>query len=68
MEPKPRSNTTATGMVRVVAISIAPEQVAAVDEFATERRSSRSQLIREAIDLYLRVNGREIPETTAVPA
>lgn len=39
-----------------ISISIAPDQVATLDSLAEQRRVSRSVLVREAIDLFVRVN------------
>lgn len=52
---------------RLITISIDPDQADALDALVIDRRSNRSQIIREAIDSYLRVNGRaESPETANV--
>jgi predicted transcriptional regulator len=56
---KPREEFTKDGMRRVVSISLHPDQQDALDEMAVEKRSNRSIIIREAIDMYLRVNGRD---------
>jgi len=40
-------------------IRIPADQQKALDEMAVERRLNRSILIREAIDTYLRIHGRD---------
>jgi len=63
----PRKEFTRHGLRRVVAISLHPDQQDALDVMAGERGSNRSKLIREAIDLYLRANGR-FPRDTETAA
>ena len=41
------------GRKLMISITIDPDQVAAVDKIADERRTSRAQIFREAIDLFL---------------
>lgn len=62
-----RAAFTNDGMRRVVSISLYPDQQDALDEMANEKRSNRSILIREAIDTYLRIHGRD-PRQVREPA
>jgi len=39
-----------------VSLTVDPDQVVALDLLVYQRRSSRAALMREALDLYLRVN------------
>lgn len=41
------------GRKLLISITIDPDQVHAIDRIADERRTSRAQLFREAIALYL---------------
>lgn len=64
----PREKHTKDGKIRVVSFAIAPEHVIALDEWADERRTNRSTLMREALDTYLRLHGRDprqVPERVA---
>lgn len=42
----------------LISVAIDPDQVKAVDQIADEKRTSRSQLFREAVALWLAVNGK----------
>lgn len=39
-----------------ISVTVDPEQVTALDALVTQRRLTRAALVREALDLYLRVN------------
>jgi metal-responsive CopG/Arc/MetJ family transcriptional regulator len=54
-----RAKYTKDGLLRVVSFTVAPDQVEALDEWADEIRSNRSALMRQALDAYLRLNGRD---------
>lgn len=56
---KPREKRTRNGDIRVVSFTIGEDQLAAMTTLAVERRSNRSILLREAIDTYLRIHGRD---------
>ena len=48
-----------TGRTKIITISIDRDQWAAVADMADDRRGNRSAIVREAIDMYLRVHGRD---------
>ena len=41
------------GRKLVISLLLDPDQVAAIDRIADQKRTSRAQLVREAIDLFL---------------
>lgn len=48
-----RNPNVKRGRKLMISITIDPDQVHAIDRIADERRTSRAQLFREAIALYL---------------
>jgi hypothetical protein len=49
------------GSKAYISMTIAPDQVHALDRLVTERRTTRSQLLREAVDVFLRLNPPRLP-------
>lgn len=64
---KPREKRTRNGDIRVVSFTVGEDQLNAMTDLARERRSNRSIVLREAIDTYLRIHGRD-PRQVREPA
>ncbi|HCG30765.1 MAG TPA: hypothetical protein DEU95_13875 [Chloroflexi bacterium] len=59
--------TTYRGHRLQITIQVDPDQVAAVDRLAAFRRTSRTALVREALDLYL-ASGNSRIDTSDIDA
>lgn len=53
MSQTTRNPRTKRGNKLLITVTIDPDQVQAIDRLADERRTSRSQVVREAVNLFL---------------
>ena len=53
MQTNLRNPKAMRGNKLMITVTVDPDQVHAIDRIADERRTSRAQLVREAINLFL---------------